>query len=173
MRAYRECTIRAGSPPQVRGKPTLTCEGVRVAGITPAGAGKTISPCLFRPSARDHPRRCGENAASTSRKRNAAGSPPQVRGKHKQKHDPRGRLRITPAGAGKTVSRYIDSAVRQDHPRRCGENDENGERTPCGTGSPPQVRGKLMPSLNQLSDKGITPAGAGKTAHKHKKGKCE
>ena len=70
------------------------------------------------------------------------GSPPQVRGK------PVGALlvalgiRITPAGAGKTVLHYIQWEVKQDHPRRCGENFyETVERT-LDEGSPPQVRGK-------------------------------
>ena len=54
---------RAGSPPQVRGKP----EGISKYGdygrITPAGAGKTASPSAGSRFLRDHPRRCGENGA--------------------------------------------------------------------------------------------------------------
>ena len=54
--------------------------------------------------------------------------------------------RITPAGAGKTfiVAGFV--RMHEDHPRRCGENE-----IPClaaihATGSPPQVRGKLIES---------------------------
>ena len=92
------------------------------------------------------------------------GSPPQVRGK------PVGALlvalgiRITPAGAGKTVLHYIQWEVKQDHPRRCGENFyETVERT-LDEGSPPQVRGKQGSSKNFSEMCRITPAGAGKTS---------
>ena len=32
------------------------------------------------------------------------------------------RRRITPAGAGKTITRGVVVDVKLDHPRRCGEN---------------------------------------------------
>ena len=53
-------------------------------------------------------------------------------------------FRITPAGAGKTVSGSLLQAV-------C-----------CG--SPPQVRGKQLKRLTVKRRDGITPAGAGKTS---------
>ena len=34
----------------------------------------------------------------------------------------RGRLRITPADAGKTIIRILSGNKLQDHPRGCGEN---------------------------------------------------
>ena len=51
----------------------------------------------------------------------------------------------------------------QDHPRRCGENKEAQAIKVLCTGSPPQVRGKLVHSINAVVRAGITPAGAGKT----------
>ena len=54
------CASR-GSPPQVRGKPPTWEDGIPVRRITPAGAGKTHSPELYRSYDTDHPRRCGEN----------------------------------------------------------------------------------------------------------------
>ena len=112
------------------------------------------------------------------------GSPPQVRGKHKMTIREVFESRITPAGAGKTfiVAGFV--RMHEDHPRRCGENE-----IPClaaihATGSPPQVRGKLIESAvlvgfsqdhprrcgeNAALRRGlrvserITPAGAGKT----------
>ena len=70
--------------------------------ITPAGAGKTRYGSRVSCKPWDHPRRCGENSASSTSFAQIRGSPPQVRGKH-----PRGRsvgdcTGITPAGAGKT-----------------------------------------------------------------------
>ena len=71
-----------GSPPQVRGKPTLS--------------GKNT------PYNRDHPRRCGENFICTFTFAILPGSPPQVRGKLISSIVISRSYRITPAGAGKT-----------------------------------------------------------------------
>ena len=51
----------AGSPPQVRGKPSFSRGSCCCNGITPAGAGKTRCFLNHGLSTRDHPRRCGEN----------------------------------------------------------------------------------------------------------------
>ena len=50
-----------GSPPQVRGKLAITAPDELGNGITPAGAGKTLSVRLTPFAFQDHPRRCGEN----------------------------------------------------------------------------------------------------------------
>ena len=73
--------------------------------ITPAGAGKTgVSlPALIL--FQDHPRRCGENVAPCLILYLYAGSPPQVRGKLFVVDIYVGCKRITPAGAGKTISK--------------------------------------------------------------------
>ena len=92
----------AGSPPQVRGKLYWNCAYFH----------------LFR----DHPRRCGENQNVAKSRRLGLGSPPQVRGKPlglRVRSPPK---RITPAGAGKTFTKYFIASFVPDHPRRCGEN---------------------------------------------------
>ncbi len=91
-----------GSPPQVRGKPTLTARDILKTGITPAGAGKTATEKQAMAAAWDHPRRCGENFFACRNDGFARGSPPQVRGKRANKTAEVGVFRITPAGAGKT-----------------------------------------------------------------------
>ena len=99
------CKLK-GSPPQVRGKRYTSGGGTQPARITPAGAGKTgtkKSPTLAR---KDHPRRCGENSIRRSRSFALPGSPPQVRGKRNPVGTLHYKMRITPAGAGKT-SGYI------------------------------------------------------------------
>ena len=133
------------------------------AGITPAGAGKTMAIRYMCRNIEDHPRRCGENDAAESVTVMTAGSPPQVRGKHltyvcNDKTD-----RITPADAGKTYQRADRRDRKPDHPRGCGENEPvfpSGDPAP---GSPPRMRGKPLETglFSVLS--GITPAYAGKT----------
>ena len=93
-----------GSPPQVRGKHGTMDAKTLDRGITPAGAGKTHLLDQFHFYLRDHPRRCGENLSAFTRKNRSGGSPPQVRGKLTFDSRKRYDLRITPAGAGKTIT---------------------------------------------------------------------
>ncbi len=97
-------TANKGSPPQVRGKHDDRIFVTVADRITPAGAGKTINLCPDRAIARDHPRRCGENLLSNKWRVLIGGSPPQVRGKHEYSDTVQQTNRITPAGAGKTLS---------------------------------------------------------------------
>ncbi len=52
---------------------------------------------------------------------------------------------------------------KQDHPRRCGENICANTARQRKSGSPPQVRGKLLYKQLPRHPERITPAGAGKT----------
>ena len=71
--------------------------------------------------------------------------------------------RITPAGAGKTLSLAQLMCTSGDHPRRCGENPSATASASSTPGSPPQVRGKPIAAAIGPDAVGITPAGAGKT----------
>ena len=152
-----------GSPPQVRGKlfSIWFCSGA--ARITPAGAGKTINKHSDNFRTKDHPRRCGENVFYAICVTLYKGSPPQVRGKHRQRTDLLLLCRITPAGAGKTFCLRTVAPPRRDHPRRCGENVLFSFLLPMMLGSPPQMRGKLESIAPFVKDMRITPADAGKT----------
>ena len=113
---------------------------------------------------KDHPRRCGENLLTYGYNSNNMGSPPQVRGKLKNWKRLIFRLRITPAGAGKTPPVCETRRIHRDHPRRCGENLADSRAMSAPEGSPPQVRGKRTHGGDAVGYIGITPAGAGKTA---------
>ena len=93
-----------GSPPQVRGKHDTTVPAVRQYRITPAGAGKTRHGRTDSGCHRDHPRGCGENHKLTVMCSDGKGSPPQVRGKLERLDIAFIIIRITPAGAGKTIT---------------------------------------------------------------------
>ena len=86
-----------------------------------------------------------------------------MRGKQSGKHVTMWKLRITPAGAGKTEVDGRSGAGKADHPRRCGENHQVCRTGSIQPGSPPQVRGKLLTHATRQRNAGITPAGAGKT----------
>ena len=156
-------SITLGSPPQVRGKlpPCARCWHRKR--ITPAGAGKTRRRNARNNKIQDHPRRCGENQQQEPAPEWGGGSPPQVRGKLFCHSLISSAYRITPAGAGKTLQPFRTSNLFWDHPRRCGENRLRGAAAAAASGSPPQVRGKLVATAQFHRQFGITPAGAGKT----------
>ena len=91
------------------------------------------------------------------------GSPPQVRGKGYADRSASCKQGITPAGAGKSSNSLDLTVTKWDHPRRCGEKPQNC----CGlyllSGSPPQVRGKVVRTCRTAYSSRITPAGAGKS----------
>ena len=131
--------------------------------ITPAGAGKTQLFNNINIDIKDHPRRCGENRKMRPKTKKQKGSPPQVRGKHNPIKQAQKKIRITPAGAGKTQFLMLAPRRDQDHPRRCGENETGVIRLKRANGSPPQVRGKRSKNRYRGRCSRITPAGAGKT----------
>ena len=147
----------------MRGKGLSELAHTKKARITPACAGKTragLPACRVR---EDHPRVCGENFPLFVLCVFPIGSPPRVRGKHRDPIKSSGRYRITPACAGKTVKlRDIGHAV-EDHPRVCGENAKIMLNSLYGKGSPPRVRGKPAAAAAATPSARITPACAGKT----------
>ena len=106
----------------MRGKLPSISSGNDLTRITPAGAGKTMHSLNSVQAQQDHPRRCGENDLRLVRATYAIGSPPQVRGKPIFALTVADELRITPAGAGKTILCRRVTVGYEDHPRRCGEN---------------------------------------------------
>ena len=70
--------------------------------ITPAYAGKSLSPKTKLPLTWDHPRLCGEKPSDIAASRRIQGSPPPMRGKASYIKPILSAPRITPAYAGKS-----------------------------------------------------------------------
>ena len=68
----------------------------------------------------------------------------------------------SPACAGKSERQAYSPAIRQDHPRVCGEKFTVIVAASVDLGSPPRVRGKVCARSRWTSAKRITPACAGK-----------
>ena len=132
--------------------------------ITPACAGKTAEMSRRSSSRKDHPRVCGENKQWSYFVSAVKGSPPRVRGKPPRNDCVRRGARITPACAGKTGDMLSAVTRIQDHPRVCGENLIVTAAAAASSGSPPRVRGKLLPFTKNCPSDRITPACAGKTS---------
>ncbi len=104
----------------------------------------------------------GKVRAAKIRIRNV-GSPPRVRGKARHLGRSGVKRRITPACAGKRRLHATSHTWPWDHPRVCGEKQQNNLRCTCVEGSPPRVRGKVIRGLDTRITSGITPACAGKS----------
>mgnify|MGYP000941189907 CR=1 FL=1 len=141
----RDVLIHAdpGSSPRVRGKPPAVPGRRRERGLIPACAGKTSSPTSRRCAPTAHPRVCGENWSTASRRSTASGSSPRVRGKRDHHRAHRRPRRLIPACAGKTAACHWSA--------------------PSERGSSPRVRGKLAALLVCHVELGLIPACAGKT----------
>ena len=127
----------------MRGKAALVIWYFCRIGITPAYAGKSQRQIQIR--------------------RKGKGSPPPMRGKGE--HVPRAVYTggITPAYAGKSLHVVGLFVNVQDHPRLCGEKNDQTVRVGLYQGSPPPMRGKAILPHAVVAAVGITPAYAGKS----------
>ena len=132
-----------GSPPRMRGKVLNVINGVRAKRITPAYAGKSVRPRLLQMPTWDHPRVCGEKALASGTTTIWWGSPPRMRGKVSDGEIAKGKVRITPAYAGKRHRAKKWTGQSGDHPRVCGEKRDFSRLPPFLQGSPPRMRGKV------------------------------
>ena len=91
-------------------------------GITPACAGKTVSPGFKVPHTRDHPRLRGKDERNLYRFVRGRGSPPLARERRNDGGYGGWWIRITPACAGKTHLTEALARQSQDHPRLRGKD---------------------------------------------------
>ena len=152
-----------GSPPHARGRLHRFHPYKLSFRITPACAGKTQSPGITDIDNPDHPRMRGEDFASHKWTATKPGSPPHARGRLRDGGGVGGSGWITPACAGKTITRFVNGGTPPDHPRMRGEDPFPGRGTMPRNGSPPHARGRRSYHFQLLLNRRITPACAGKT----------
>ena len=156
------CPGQSGSPPRGRGKGCSRPAKNLNLGITPAWAGKRMSPAQTRPPSRDHPRVGGEKSHRLHHAKGTSGSPPRGRGKGGCAVATIQGGRITPAWAGKSRWCARGQTRARDHPRVGGEKSQREGRTMWHKGSPPRGRGKGPSSRGRRALRWITSAWAGK-----------
>ena len=152
-----------GSPPHARGRHPPTTDSFAAPRITPACAGKTIDEKCDGTINGDHPRMRGEDKYRQSNAPKRQGSPPHARGRLHQLMSERALKRITPACAGKTITKSKCLATPPDHPRMRGEDPIRHLGHAEEVGSPPHARGRPYYTCACHTNPGITPACAGKT----------
>ena len=91
----------------MRGKAGKRILQLKVAGITPAYAGKRYAFRLSFFVKRDHPRLCGEKDYAQNCRYCVKGSPPPMRGKAIALSKSPAKRRITPAYAGKSDAKKV------------------------------------------------------------------
>ena len=146
----------------MRGKGDVALRLRPLAGIIPAGAGKSAQCGPKWSACRDHPRGCGEKLALLGSQVGVMGSSPRVRGKALRFMVRVPFVGIIPAGAGKSPVNRRRIISRRDHPRGCGEKSPLPNRYERVPGSSPRVRGKVFSLIMGDERHGIIPAGAGK-----------
>ena len=109
---------------------------------------------------------CGEKQSRQRCRMSRTGSPPRMRGKARATASRAAPCGITPAYAGKRVSRSPAKTGAWNHPRVCGEKAFGCRRCTFPQGSPPRMRGKGSRMTRATSMVGITPACAGKSARR-------
>ena len=157
-----------GSPPRGRGKACPADVCFRHLGITPAWAGKRKQEITQKNKYGDHPRVGGEKYRFSRTSTCTKGSPPRGRGKVLVTRSFVSRTGITPAWAGKSLSRPPAGGRVRDHPRVGGEKCYDVIPRFGGVGSPPRGRGKGQSEALNRVQSGITPAWAGKRVDQSK-----
>ena len=159
-RSRRLCT---GSPPPARGEGPQKPHIIGSSGITPACAGRSEGDIFGVSIDRDHPRLRGEKSTSTSVSACSAGSPPPARGEGGYCYDDKPYWGITPACAGRRLSKRMLAEFMKDHPRLRGEKRFRWGLSPANRGSPPPARGEGRGCCLLASTGRITPACAGRS----------
>ena len=133
----------AESPPRARGRAGTGFRPLASFGITPACAGKSLTPRFDMGILEE--------------------SPPRARGRVIQVMAPASTSGITPACAGKRMTEFYTYNPCGNHPRVRGEEDSVVGRGVAHGESPPRARGRVLPSARFVAVWGITPACAGKS----------
>ena len=151
----------AGSSPRMRGAGAGDSLTGRLPGIIPAHAGSSSSQGFGGLVYEDHPRACGEQAATVAATKRRVGSSPRMRGAARCRRYVSGGRRIIPAHAGsREISSRSESAM-QDHPRACGEQINITNYEMLDRGSSPRMRGAVRVAKPGAYLLGIIPAHAG------------
>src|SRR5690606_25234029 len=108
----------------------------------------------------------GKDVTGKATLRPRQGSPPRVRERRASGQYYDSGYRITPACAGKTTFLCPIGSPHADHPRVCGKDVLRYLRPKSSEGSPPRVRESHRRCPRLTPPLGVTPAYAGKAAHR-------
>ena len=131
-----------GPSPRLRGKRQPLVVVDVADGSIPAPAGETSTVRLPLPGRQVHPRACGGNQISPSKRTPTCGPSPRLRGKREPHRLVNHREGSIPAPAGETLPMPGFAALRWVHPRACGGNLPVSWILNLTPGPSPRLRGK-------------------------------
>ena len=140
---------------------------VILVGIIPADAGSTRDHWCLVDRSQDHPRGCGEHSSSDVSPCAPIGSSPRMRGARGAGSSTTRMGGIIPADAGSTSPSSWSNHRSRDHPRGCGEHEQQQNKVLQAKGSSPRMRGTPMVNTRPSEEAGIIPADAGSTHGEH------
>ena len=152
-----------GSPPRVRSRQNGRDSSNVALGITSACAEQTLKRVHGRFRFRDHLRVCGADELADALVELTVGSPPRVRSRRRQPHQPGRPAGITSACAEQTGSFGSRPMSIRDHLRVCGADPTRTRARSPPSGSPPRVRSRQRPERLVGDLRGITSACAEQT----------
>ena len=152
-----------GSPPRMRGRPSIDRRRRVPARLTPANAGTTGDRRGGVGARWAHPRECGDDVEIANTLQNQIGSPPRMRGRPTTAPYGEGIPRLTPANAGTTLCDVAAMFCCSAHPRECGDDFFECCLDAGHCGSPPRMRGRRPGAVGAHRAPGLTPANAGTT----------
>ncbi len=130
-------------------------------GTIPAGAGSRVGDPGTDCVGRDHPRGCGEQTRRRAVGTPSAGPSPRVRGAVPCLAQLLLEGGTIPAGAGSRTTGSSTTSPTRDHPRGCGEQEDESVYQGGFLGPSPRVRGAESEDADHVRDGGTIPAGAG------------
>ncbi len=132
-------------------------------GLIPAGAGRTSRQDLSLRRTRAHPRWRGADGTVSITKQGRVGSSPLARGGPGDEVTPPVLPGLIPAGAGQTSRHGTAPTMRRAHPRWRRADRILVSIWGDGDGSSPLARGGHLPGPVLVGERGLIPAGTGRT----------
>ena len=154
----------AGSSPLARGPLRGAAAADTGAGLIPARAGTTTSPCPQGRRTRAHPRSRGDHSTNGQAIPGVEGSSPLARGPLAQEHQYFPGRGLIPARAGTTRTARPVWGCDGAHPRSRGDHLQGGHPHHAQAGSSPLARGPRDAHWDRLVSLGLIPARAGTTS---------
>ena len=154
-----------GLSPLARGTLQQTVHKSHHLRFIPAGAGNTrdTTRCVTKHAV--YPRWRGEHRPWQRVTSPTFGLSPLARGTHKPGADRQRRRRFIPAGAGNTMTRFLQPVSTPVYPRWRGEHQAGPRRNRTRRGLSPLARGTRVTQAGAAVPQRFIPAGAGNTTN--------
>jgi len=163
-RSIRRASVPVSAHPHACGDDCGSIRDRRTIGwLTPTRVGTTAARFARASWCSAHPHACGDDLLRAHVKRQTAGSPPRVWGRHALPQALGTDARLTPTRVGTTWTPRGSRSRPSAHPHACGDDVYNAIQEQLARGSPPRVWGRLQPLDVPGNGVRLTPTRVGTT----------